>query len=53
MYYYEYYSCGFDLSVFVLPEYMCVLCLCMDGCVIAEIHTGFFCLWVDKNLFLE
>ena len=26
-YYCEYYSCGFDLSVSVLPEYMCVLCV--------------------------
>ena len=44
-YYCEYYSCAFDLSVFVLPEYMCVLCVCvyMHGwvCVIAGFHTGF------------
>ena len=57
-YYCECYSCGFDLSASVLPEYMCVLCLrmcvcvcvcvfkCMDGCVIAGFHTGIFaCVW--------
>ena len=49
-YYCEYYLCGFNLSVSVLPEYMCVLCLrmcvcvfkCMDGCVIAGFHIGIF-----------
>ena len=61
-YYCEYYSCGFDFSVSVLPEYnVCVMsayvCMCvcvfkcMDGCVIAGFHTG-FCFWVDKNVVL-
>ena len=55
-YYCEYYSCGFELSVSVLPEYMslcvcaCCVCvcvfMCIDGCVIAGFHTGFFaCVW--------
>ena len=57
-YYCEYYVCGFDMSVSVLPEYMYVLCvcvyvcvcvcvcvclcMCMDGYVITGFHTEFF-----------
>ena len=42
----------FYLSMSVLPKYMYVLCvcvcvfMCMDGCVTAGFHTGFFaCGW--------
>ena len=41
------------LNICACCDRVCVcVFMCMDGCVIAGFHTGFFCLWVDENLVL-
>ena len=47
-YYCEYYSCGFDLSVSVLPEYMtlCMLCVCVCVCVCVFVCVLCLCVCV-------